>query len=38
MDAAVADIESNDPREVLRSLCPENERSVYDLALDCCGF
>jgi hypothetical protein len=38
LETAVADIESNDPRQILKNLCPVEELSVYDLACDVCGF
>lgn len=38
MDKAVADIESNDARQILRDLVPVEELSVYLLACELCGF
>jgi len=38
MDEAVQTIESTDPREMMRQLCPVEEIPVYELAVDCCGL
>lgn len=37
MDSAVAEVETSDPREILYSLCPVEERYVADLAVQVCG-
>jgi DNA repair exonuclease SbcCD nuclease subunit len=35
MDIAVGDIEVSDPLEVMQRLCPENEKDILDLAIEC---
>lgn len=37
MDEAVENMEVTDPITVMKSLCPENERDILTLALDCMG-
>jgi DNA repair exonuclease SbcCD nuclease subunit len=38
MDSAVADTETGNPREILYSLCPEDERHIADKACEVCAI
>ena len=38
MDDAVQTIESTDPREIMRQLCPVDEPELYNLAVELCAL